>query len=337
VTPDSSIAAIVDWLIDGARTVSTPDAVLREMCERVLAAGIPIWRVAAFVRTLHPQVMGRRIEWRDDAGILFGEASFEVFDTEAFRGSPVARVYRESRPLRLRLDDPAAGEFPQLDDLRSEGATDYLAVPFLFSNGEVHVGTWATRAPGGFTESQVAALHTITAPLARVTEVYALRRTAANLLDTYVGHDAGTHILGGQIRRGFSETIDAVIWLSDMRGFTTLADSMPPADLMALLNRYFDCQVPVILEYGGEVLKFMGDGLLAIFPVAGREPRAVCAKALAAAHAMRCAARSRRWRVGRAWEMAIGRATAWRYISVSCSMAILVAPTGSISPASGRR
>jgi adenylate cyclase len=203
--------------------------------------------------------------------------------------SPVARVYEAVEPLRLRLDDSSAFGFSSLEEIRAEGATDYLALPIAFTNGEIHVATFATRRGGGFDDAHIATLVTVTAALARVTEVYALRRTAANLLDTYVGHDAGTHILGGQIRRGFSEAIEAVIWLSDMRGFTTLADSMPPVALMALLNRYFDCQVPVILSHGGEVLKFMGDGLLAIFPLAGREPNLVCGAALGAADEMRAA------------------------------------------------
>jgi adenylate cyclase len=290
LSDDSGIDGVVAWLIGGAHSSATPEAVLEEMCERVVACGIPIWRVAAFIRTLHPQIMGRRIEWREGQGISAGEASFEVFDSRSFRGSPVARVYEEGQALRLRLDSPATGEFPHLAELRAEGATDYLAVPFVFSNGEIHVGTWATRAPGGFTDEQLAALHRITAPLTRVAEIRALRRTATNLLDTYVGREAGTRILAGQIRRGFTETIRAVIWLSDMRGFTTLADSIEPAALIALLNRYFDCQVPAILKHGGEVLKFMGDGLLAIFPLTGEnQPAGVCRAALAAAAETRLA------------------------------------------------
>ena len=119
-------------------------------------------------------------------------------------------------------------------------------------------------------------------PLARVAEIRGLRRMASNLLDTYVGHDAGERILAGHIRRGDIEEIHAAIWLSDMRGFTALADRQPPRVLIDLLNRYFDCQVPVILDHGAEVLKFMGDGLLAIFAIAGDETE-VCKRALAAA------------------------------------------------------
>jgi len=230
------ITALREWLIDGAPSAKTPDAVLTEMCEGLLAIGIPLWHVALIVRTLHPQILGRRIQWRQGAGVTFGEASYGIFDTAAFRGSPVAVVYREGRPLRFRLDSPEARAFPQLDELRAEGGTEYVAVPIKFSNGEVHVGTWATRHPGGFTDAHRAALETLIAPLARVTENYALRRTATNLLDTYVGRDAGARILAGSIRRGFSETIRAAIWLSDMRGFTTLSERLPPQELIDLLD-----------------------------------------------------------------------------------------------------
>jgi adenylate cyclase len=290
VSAEPDIAAILAWLIDGARDAATPDAILNELCERLVDCGIPLWRVAVFVRTLHPQVMGRGVKWRLGAGVTITEASFEVFDSDSFRGSPVARVYEEARPIRSRLDEAEADAFPQLAELRAEGGTDYLAFPLLFCNGEVHVATWATRQRGGFTDAQRAVLEMVAAPLARVTEIYALRRTATNLLDTYVGKEAGARILAGQIRRGFTETIRAAIWLSDMRGFTALADRMSPPALIELLNRYFDCQIPAILSHGGEVLKFIGDGLLAIFPLAAEaEPQSVCDAALAAAAEVRSA------------------------------------------------
>lgn len=297
VTFDRGIAETIAWLTEGAPSAPNPAAVIDELCARVVASGIPVWRAALFVRTLHPQVMGRRIEWRAGGGVTIGEASFAVFDSGSFRGSPVARVYQEDRPLRVRLDHPGDdAAFPQLAELRAEGATDYLAFPVRFTNGEIHVGAWATRAPGGFTDAQFAAFDALTAPLARLAEIHALRRTATNLLDTYVGNDAGARILAGQIRRGFTETIRAVIWLSDMRGFTALADRIEPAVLIELLNRYFDCQIPPILRHGGEILKFMGDGLLAIFPLTETaDPPAVCRAALAAAAAMREAVAALDW------------------------------------------
>jgi adenylate cyclase len=288
VSDEPDIAAVRKWLADGARPASTPEAILGELCERLVAAAIPLWRVAVFVRTLHPQVIGRRVEWRLGAGMAIGEASFDVYESEAFQGSPVERVYLNGQPLRLRLDEAGPNPPRVIAQLRSEGATDYLAVPLVFCNGEIHVATWTTQSPCGFSERDLAAVDAVIAPLARVTEIYALRRTAANLLDTYVGRDAGARILAGRIRRGFTETVSAAIWLSDMRGFTTLTDSMPAAAVIDLLNRYFDCQVPAILRHGGEVLKFMGDGLLAIFPLAAdADPGGVCRAALAAANEMR--------------------------------------------------
>jgi len=279
----SGIKAVVDWLIDGARSAPQPQHVLTQLSERLVACGIPLWRVAVFVRTLHPNVMGRRFLWRPDAEVELTEAPFELLETEYFRDSPIARVYQTGVAIRRKLADSDCPEdFPVLADLRAEAVTDYLASPLVFTDGAVHAVTCTTRQPGGFTDEEIAGIEAVITPLARVAEIRSLRRMASTLLDTYVGHDAGERILAGHIRRGDIEEIHAGIWLSDMRGFTALADWLPPRVLIDLLNRYFDCQVPVILEHGAEVLKFMGDGLLAIFAIAGDETE-VCKRALAAA------------------------------------------------------
>ena len=259
---------------------------LAQLCERLVACGVPLWRTAVFVRTLHPHLMGRRFMWLPDTGVEVSSAPYAVVESEEFRKSPVVRVYETNAALRRRIADPGCPmDFAILDDFIAEGVTDYLAVPLHFINGEIHVATWTTRARGGFSERQIAGLEAITAPLARIAEIWALRRFSGTLLDTYVGRHAGARILAGQIRRGDTEAIHAAIWLSDMRGFTALADRLAPQLLIGLLNRYFDAQVPAILERGGEVLKFMGDGLLAIFPVApdDADASAACANAFAAA------------------------------------------------------
>ncbi len=284
-----AIAAIAEWLIDGARSVPQAEGVLAELCQRLVAGGIPLWRVAVFVRTLHPQVMGRRFQWRPDNAVTVAEAPFEILETADFLDSPVSRVYASGAVLRWHLADDGAAVFPILRELRAEGVADYLAVPLVFTDNAVHVATWTTRREGGFADSDIAALELIAAPLARVAEIRAFRRTAGNLLDTYVGRQAGARILAGHIRRGDTEAIRAAIWLSDMRGFTARADRMKPQALIDLLNRYFDCQVPAIEAQGGEVLKFMGDGLLAIFPFGneGRSAGEVCGRALMAARQAR--------------------------------------------------
>jgi adenylate cyclase len=278
------IRPIVDWLVDGARMAPRPDDVLAQLCQRLVEAGIPLWRVGVFVRTLHPDLIGRSFIWRLGSHVQVSEASFGMLDTDDYRTSPIVAVYATGQTIRRRIAGPnCPDDFPVLQEFRAEGITDYVAFPLLFTDGSIHVVTCSTRQPGGFMDEQFAGLESIIAPLARVAEIRALRRIAGNLLNTYVGNQAGERILAGKIRRGHVEAIRAAIWLSDMRGFTALTERLPPQALVDLLNRYFDCQVPPILEYGGEVLKFMGDGLLAIFPLTDDRASAVCRSALACA------------------------------------------------------
>jgi len=279
------IRSVIDWLAGGAISGSRSEDVLAELCQRMVACGIPLWRVAVFVTTLHPDVMGRSFTWRAESGVTTSEALFAIMDTDVYRNSPFTAVYASRQPMRRRLaDSDCPVDFAVLRDLKADGVTDYAAFPLLFTDGTLHVATWSTRQPGGFTAKQFADLESVIAPLARVAEIRALRRTAGNLIDTYVGHQTGERIMAGKIRRGYVEAIRAAIWLSDMRGFTTLSERLPPQALIDRLNRYFECQVPAILGHGGEVLKFMGDGLLAIFPIAGEAGAdEVCGRALSCA------------------------------------------------------
>ncbi len=281
----NDIRQTLDWLAGGALSGAQSQDVLAELCERLVACGIPLWRVAVFVTTLHPDIIGRRFLWQADTGVTTSDALFEILERDDYRKSPFTTVYATRQPLRRRLADADCPvDFAILNDLRAEGVTDYAAFPLLFTDGTVHAATWSTKAPGGFTAKQFSDLELIIAPLARVAEIRALRRTAGNLIDTYVGHQTGERILSGKIRRGYVEAIRAAIWLSDMRGFTALSERLPPQALIDRLNLYFGCQVPAILDHGGEVLKFMGDGLLAIFPIAGdSETDAVCRRTLSCA------------------------------------------------------
>ncbi len=279
------IKTVVDWLARGAVSGARSEDVLDELCRAMLDCGLPLWRVAVFVTTLHPDIMGRSFIWQKETGVKVTAAPFEMMQTATYLDSPVVAVYASRQPIRRRIADPdCPDDFPIVRDLRAEGATDYAAFPLLFFDGTVHVATFTTRQPGGFTDKQFVDIEAVIAPLARVAEIRALRRTAGNLIDTYVGHQTGENILAGKIRRGYVEAIRAAIWLSDMRGFTALSERLPPQELIDLLNSYFGAQVPAILDHGGEVLKFIGDGLLAIFPIAGEaDAGAVCRRALACA------------------------------------------------------
>lgn len=296
---------VVDWLVAGRHSVDSPDRFMIQFCERMLEAGLPVFRVGVFVRTLHPEVFGRSFIWTEgDRTIRMDAVDFEIEDTPEFRASPLRIVFNDAQEVRADPNGAGAGRFPILDDLRVEGVTDYVALPLRFLDDTVHAMSVTTRQPGGFSEDHLAAVRVIIEPLARVIEIISLRRTAEMLLDTYVGNSAGARILGGQIRRGHNDTMQAAIWLSDLRGFTALSDRLPAETVVEILNAYFDCQVAAIRGHGGEVLKFMGDGLLAVFPIDDDAGDAVhvCARVLEAAREARASVTALAFPIGETME-----------------------------------
>ena len=296
----SELQKLSDWLMDGARSAAGSPRLLAEIGERLIKAGLPLWRTGVFVRTLHPDVYGRNFVWRPGAEVEVGAIDFGILQSPGFHASPLIAVFQQGIEVRARADDPASSRFPIIADLRAEGVTDYIALPLTFTDGLVNASSWTTKQAGGFTEEQLAALRTIVTPLARLVEIINLRRLASMLLDTYVGNRAGERIMGGQIRRGHTESMNAAIWLSDLRGFTALSDRLPSETVVDILNGYFDCQVAAIRAHGGEVLKYMGDGLLAVFPIdeyVGDAPQ-VCSHVLEAAHQSRASVADMRFPVG---------------------------------------
>lgn len=279
-----STETLLEWLLDGAPGAADAPALLAGFGSAAVAAGVRLARAAAFVRTLHPNLIGDGYVWRSDvAGVELRDAPYTILNTDTYLKSPIHRVFVSGAEFRSRLDGQEALAYAALDELRHDGLTDYLALPMRFTNGAVHAIAFATRADDGFAEEELGALRALTRPLGRLFEILALRRIAASLLNVYVGHNAGERILRGQIHRGDIETIRCVIWFSDLRGFTSLSAERQPSEVIAVLNDVFDCQVPAVERHGGEVLKFMGDGMLAIFPLgADRTPAVVSENAIAA-------------------------------------------------------
>ncbi len=269
------------WLVNGAEGAKTPDMMLQRMCDDLLGAGVPVHRAEAFVRTLHPNIAGRSFVWRDgQPAVVVEERSFAYLHSPAFLQSPMADACRTGEYVRM---DIRGTELETVQCNAREGCVDLVAAPLKFLTGQNHVVTFASR--DGFTDEHIAAIRLLVPPLARLGEIFALLRTATNLLSTYVGRNAGSRILGGQIQLGDTDSLQAVIWFSDLRGFTSLAQRVSPADVIRALNELFGCQIPAIEAAGGEVLKFIGDGLLAIFPFdpAVGQSREHCLAALEAA------------------------------------------------------
>jgi adenylate cyclase len=279
-----NLQKLVDW-VDAARA-ETPEAFLAALCQQIVAHGIAIARVAVYARTLHPNVAGRGFVWHVEVPeqVEVNVAEHDWMGSQDHLASAIYAIQTTGKEIRRRLADPACPmDFPILEELRGEGMTDYYATPLPTLTGEKLLATFTTRRPGGFGDGELGALQRLRTPVGRVAEIMGLRRKAQNILDAYLGHQAGKKVLAGLIKRGDGEEIRAVIWFCDLRDSTPLAESMSREAFLKLLNEYFECVLGPVQERGGEILRFIGDAALAIFPI-GNDPASVaCARALDAA------------------------------------------------------
>src|SRR5260370_3432718 len=281
-------ARVVEWMMRDGRHSTHMREFGDEMCRRIVAADIPLWRAFCSVSTLHPQIAVTAYIWRRNTTGAVRMTATHAFEREPeFAGSPIAEVKRTGRMIRRRLTDPNCPiDYPVLREFKADGGTDYAAMPMICSSGEVNSITWLTDRADGFTEREIAGLASVAEALAIIVELQATRRIARHLMDTYVGHRTGERVLSGAITRGSGEAIRAVIWFCDLRGFTALADTLPQGKVISLLNDYFETMVEVVTAEGGEALKFMGDGMLATFELrATEDPAPRCRAALRAARA----------------------------------------------------
>jgi adenylate cyclase len=264
-----TIESIIDWLAGPAQHVPTLAREFDEFAWRMLAAGFPLLRATLQLRTLHPQYLGANfVWWRTTGRTVLRLVTHEVQDLFGHEDNPVRRVLVAGETVRRRVDvaDDAL-DFPILHDLKAEGATDYFALPLKSSFGTNHMVTYVTDRTGGFTAQEIADLTRVSQRLALLADLRSQRRIASNILDAYLGPKTGPKVLAGQIRRGTGEEITAVLWSSDLRGFTERSDRLAGNHIIAMLNALFDVQATAIASHGGEILKFIGDGLLAIFPI----------------------------------------------------------------------
>jgi adenylate cyclase len=281
-------AEVVRWMLSEGRYNVRMREFGDEMCRRIVAAGFPIWRGFCVVGTLHPQIRASAYVWRrhtEGAVRLLAEHGLE--NTPEFANSPITEVRRSVIPMRCRLEDSQIIlKYAVLEEFRRDGGTDYIALPMACSDGQVNCITFVTDRRGGFTDADLEGLTEIAQALSLIVELQSSRRIARSLVDTYIGRRTGERVLRGAIRRGSGEVIRAVIWLCDLRGFTGLSERLTGPDLTALLNAYFGVMVGAVTAEGGEVLKFMGDGMLAIFELAENEDAGRrCGSALKAARA----------------------------------------------------
>jgi adenylate cyclase len=262
--------AVLDWLVNETRTQRFIDNILVELGQRLVAANVPVARCTLHFRIQHPQWRGARILWRP--GLT--EADIDMFDygvetTSQFLNSPANEIFNGAPEVRQNLaaDNEAASRYALFRDLRAEGLTDYVAWPIDHTLGKRHIVTFSTDRPEGFDDQHIQCLRDLVPALALVSEIRLKNAMARTLLQTYVGPHASEKILAGATTRGSGATVSAAIMICDLRDFTAISDLWPRDDVIEMLNGYFDAMSEPIETHGGEILKFMGDGLLAIFPL----------------------------------------------------------------------
>jgi adenylate cyclase len=261
---------VVHWLTSDTRDERFLDNIFTDLCVRLQRAGIAVKRASLHLLIYHPQWLGARIMWADgmrEADIA--RVDYDVRERSEYIGSPANEIHDGATEVRENLErDPSLGRKHALyDELRAQGLTDYVAWPLYHTLGKRHLVTFATDRPGGFDDEHIAGLLKLLPALALVSEIRMKNRLARTLLETYVGSHAGELILAGATRRGSGTTVRAAIMICDLRDFTRISDNWPRDDVIDLLNDYFDAISEPIARHGGEILKFMGDGLLAIFPL----------------------------------------------------------------------
>ena len=277
---------LIAWIAEAGLAGRRELELLQGFCEHAVPLGLPLSRAVIGVDTLHPVLEGRVFQWQRD-GAAATQSEYGRYDAESsddkWLQSPFHRLYESGATTfrcRLSQEEPP---FPILEELRLQGITDYVAMVHRFGAGGA-IGTmdctyssWATDRASGFADTDLAALEFLVPCLAVALKGASVAGIAESLVETYLGRDAGHRVLRGHIERGVAEKISAVLWFSDLQGFTRITDTAPPEEIIPLLNDYADAIVTALQDQGGEVLKFMGDGILAIFDAALAADACACA------------------------------------------------------------
>lgn len=286
--PDLRAFALINWLANKGMCGNDREAFLQALCVKLIEVDVPLMRLHLAQRAFHPQFGGIGFNWTRTEGISQEHYEHREAPREVWLQSPLFHI------LALDLDeyrsDLNAGDcarFPMLDELRALGATDYFAQGLRFAEGEGPMDphnpsegvliSWTSDRPGGFSEEDVALLRELSPHMGLALKSMSNQQMARDLLQVYLGRDAGRRVLSGEIQRGSSDKINAVICLFDLKGFTSLAEQMPGPEVIDMLNDYFGIAVGAIQAHGGNILKFMGDGMLTMFNLGSLEQDAKAA------------------------------------------------------------
>lgn len=275
---------LIGWLLGDARQIPDPNDILTGLCERLLAADFPVDRATSAIQVLHSETLGVARVWDRETGARVLTLDYSQDAEQVLAASPFRRAHEIGEWVSLWLPDTPDDAFAIVPDLKADGVQQYICVPVKFINGMENAFSFATRRTRGFSDEDLLLLRTIMPALGSLMEILALQRILGEVVRIYVGDEPRQRILAGDVHRGEVTHIESAILFADMRGFTALSMDLNAEEVTRLLNRYYDCVVPHVEAAGGEVLKFIGDGILAVFREgAGDEP--TCVRSLTAARA----------------------------------------------------
>ena len=274
-------ARVIDWALDFARDRDTDEELIEGLARLLVDGGIPVVRISASLRPIDPEVWTRNLAWEADLGIQVRARPYGEMVMPHYVGSAVQAIYSGSGTIRDRLEH--GSRFPPIDGLVRQGATDYVAQPVELGPKVPSFVSYAIARPGGFTDAEVATLDAIHPAVASVLRLRSTRMTIGSVLRTYLGPNAARSVQAGTVRRGHGERIHAVIWFCDLRDFTVLSQALPSDRMLQLLDAYFEAVAGPVVDHGGEILKFIGDAMLAVFPAAAHGAADACRRATAAA------------------------------------------------------
>ncbi len=259
---------VVDWMVSEGRLEQNLSRFVDGLMSRAVTAGLPIWRFYIGLQLVHPQMVATGVLWKRGGAVEQIPRAHGVLTSSAYIGSPMQAVRLNNDAVRHGLEgELEEGAHTVLHELKEGGGTDYLALPMRLGRpGSIPVASFATDRPGGFSDEDVTDLRHLVDLMAPVAEIFIYRSIAETVTDTYLGHIVGEQILGGLIKRGDGQEINAVLWFSDLRDFTGLNERMGASELLDLLNNYLQLVGDALKAYGGEILKFIGDGVMAYFP-----------------------------------------------------------------------
>jgi adenylate cyclase len=274
------LAQVAAWLIGPARKGLAPEDIVKSLADRLVGAGIPLRRVRIGQSVANPMISAWGVIWTSDGGAERYTVPRGMLATGSYKGGPFEHVVTSRTSFRHSLERLVEGrDHPVLFALAEAGSTDYLALPIEYGDGSVQVGAFTTDRPGGFSDREAALIEELAPAIAAALEPAAMRHSMASLLEVYLGAGPAGRVAAGAFQRGQTTKMEAAVLVTDLRDFTGLSERLAPETLLGKLGRYFEIVVDAVRSEGGDVLKFVGDGVLSVFPAERNGRKAACMRA----------------------------------------------------------